>query len=111
MLTGSTNPELRVRGAVGIGRCDHSPAHVQDGRERQPASVQRRVGRAAPADPLVMDPTSTVIDLTDAALARHRQEAAADPGCGRCGTGAFLYRLVGTAASLCEECFCAVHAS
>lgn len=47
-----------------------------------------------------------VIDLTDAALARHRAALAT---CDRCADEAELYRLIGTTEGLCAGCFADVH--
>lgn len=51
-----------------------------------------------------MDIGYLVLDLTDAALARHRTVA-----CDRCAGRDDLYRLIGTTRALCRTCFTAVH--
>lgn len=55
-----------------------------------------------------MDAQHLVIDLTDAALARHR---ATTSRCHRCAVQAELYRLIGTTEGLCAGCFTDVHVS
>lgn len=51
-------------------------------------------------------PAPRVIDLTDAALARHRASVLR---CAGCGDGGSLYRLIGSTTPLCRSCFAAVH--
>ena len=51
-----------------------------------------------------MDTGHLLIDLTDAALARHRALE-----CDRCAAHGDLYRLIGTTEGLCGDCFADVH--
>ena len=52
-----------------------------------------------------MDTGHLLIDLTDAAMARHRAHT-----CALCSETEDLFRLIGTADALCRDCFTEVHA-